>query len=71
VEVRMDSLTGPVIGETETIRAKGEMVPDRLRVALPTTNGVHDLYFVFRNEGAASGRPLFYAIRVAVEGAER
>lgn len=71
IEVRLDSVTGALLGETGAIGAKGEMVPDRRRVAIPATTGVHDLYFVFRNEAAAGGQLLFYAIRAEVEGAAR
>lgn len=57
IEVHLDSETGPLIGETEKIEpASGsvtEMKPVMLKAAIKPTEGIHDLYFVFRNEGAA------------------
>jgi cytochrome c len=60
VEVRLDSATGPLVGETEVIQPNPAMAPPtRLRAALRPTTGVHDLYFVFRNEQARDGQNLF------------
>ena len=60
VEVRLDSATGALIGETEVIRPQTAMgAPSRLNAALKPTTGVHDVYFVFRNETAKEGQNLF------------
>jgi cytochrome c len=60
VEVRLDSPTGPLIGETPTIVPNPTMGPPTvLRTQLTQTAGVHDLYFVFQNDQAPAGRSLF------------
>ncbi|MGH7638297.1 MAG: c-type cytochrome, partial [Gemmatimonadaceae bacterium] len=60
VEVRLDSATGPLLGETETIRPTSTMgPPTQLRAPLRPTAGTHDVYFVFRHADAAQGRNLF------------
>jgi len=60
VEVRLDSATGPLVGETELIQPAATMgAPTRLRAVLAATAGRHDVFFVFRNADAAQGRNLF------------
>ena len=60
VEVRLDSATGPLLGETDVIRPAQTMdTPTRLRAQLRPTTGIHDLYFVFRADDAPQGRNLF------------
>jgi cytochrome c len=60
VEVRLDSATGALIGETAVIQPQTAMgAPSPLRAALRPTAGVHDVYFVFRNETAKEGQNLF------------
>jgi cytochrome c len=60
VEVRLDSATGALIGETAVIQPQAAMAPpSRLRATLRATPGVHDVYFVFRNENAKEGQNLF------------
>jgi len=60
VEVRLDSATGTLVGETEVIQPQAAMVaPSRLRAGLAPTVGVRDVYFVFRNEEAKEGQNLF------------
>ncbi|MEO6526974.1 MAG: ThuA domain-containing protein, partial [Gemmatimonadaceae bacterium] len=54
VEVRVDSATGPLLGETEMLAASpgANTPPAQLHAALTPTSGMHDVYFVFRNEQA-------------------
>ena len=60
VEVRVDSATGPLIGETEAIQPSATMAaPTQLRATLQPTTGVHDVFFVFRSPDAPEGRSLF------------
>jgi cytochrome c len=60
VEVRLDSATGPLVGETEVIQPAAAMGPPTLlKAALVPTAGLHDVYFVFRNAQAAEGQNLF------------
>ena len=60
IEVRLDSASGVLIGETEIIQPQPQMVaPSRLRAALTRTEGMHDVYFVFRNDQAREGQNLF------------
>ncbi|MEO5814645.1 MAG: hypothetical protein ABIT20_05135 [Gemmatimonadaceae bacterium] len=60
VEVRLDSPTGALLGETAGIEPSATMggVPTMLRAALQPTVGVHDVYFVFRNATAKEGQNL-------------
>jgi cytochrome c len=60
VEVRLDSATGPLVGETPWIQPTETMAaPTQLKAALQPTTGVRDVYFVFRNAEAPQGRTLF------------
>ena len=68
VEVRLDSATGALIGETEVIQPQTAMgAPSRLNAALRPTAGVHDVYFVFRNETAKEGQNLFVLFTATFE----
>jgi cytochrome c len=60
VEVRLDSPTGALLGETSMIEPSAKMdgPPTMLRTALQPTTGVHDVYFVFRNATAKEGQNL-------------
>jgi cytochrome c len=73
VEVRVDSANGALLGETEVIQPAATMgAPVQLRAALKPTTGVHDVYFVFRNEQATSGQNLFVLLTATFErGAAR
>jgi cytochrome c len=53
VEVHVDSDTGPLLGETPVLpKAEGlNAPPTQLHAALKPTTGMHDVYFVFKNEG--------------------
>ena len=66
VEVRLDSATGVLVGETEVIQPQTAMgPPSRLRAALRPTAGVRDVYFVFRNDTAREGQNLFVLFTAA------
>jgi cytochrome c len=68
VEVRLDSASGPLVGETEVIRSAAAMgAPTQLRAALRPTTGVHDVYFVFRNEQAKGGQNLLVLLTATFE----
>jgi cytochrome c len=70
VEVRLDSATGPLIGETDVIQPAAAMgPPTQLRAALRPTSGVRDVYFVFRNGEAPAGRSLFVLMTATFESA--
>ena len=60
MEVRLDSASGVLVGETEMIQPAATMgAPTQLRAAIVPTAGVRDVYFVFRNAEAPQGRNLF------------
>jgi cytochrome c len=60
VEVRLDSATGRLIGETAVIQPADSMgAPTQLKAVLQATTGIRDVYFVFRNADAPAGRNLF------------
>jgi cytochrome c len=72
VEVRMDSATGPLIAETDAIQPNPAMgPPTQLRAQLRPAAGVHDLYFVFRNDQAERGRNLFVLLTATFESTTR
>ena len=54
VEIRLDSETGALIGETSMVTptTDANAPPTQLRAALKPTSGTHDVYFVFRNDQA-------------------
>jgi cytochrome c len=69
IEVRLDSATGRLVGETPVIQPAAAMgPPTQLRAPITSTAGVHDVYFVFRNEEAASGRSLLVLLTATFEG---
>lgn len=71
IEVRMDSPTGPLLGQTDEIQptdaevtsAADAFKPSIAKATLTPTTGQHDLYFVFKNEKAGK-LPLFAAVTV-------
>jgi cytochrome c len=72
VEVRLDSVTGVLVGETEHIQPQATMgAPAQLRAALTRTSGMRDVYFVFRNDQAKEGQNLFVLFTAAFERATR
>ncbi|MFN8572127.1 MAG: ThuA domain-containing protein [Gemmatimonadaceae bacterium] len=70
VQVRLDSLTGPVAGETEMIRPTPDETPRPYRLSLQPTNGVHDLYLVFRNDQVTTPQMLFALLTATFESTE-
>ena len=70
VEVRLDSATGPLLGASDVIRPTDEAAPPgRFRAAIKPTSGVHDLYFVFRNEQAKGEQFLYVLLTATFESA--
>ena len=59
IEVRADSLTGTLLGQSEPIAPSADQTPVPRRVPLAATSGVHDLYFVFRNPSATGDGFMF------------
>jgi len=55
IEVHLDSPTGALLGESESISPTATPAPVRLRTVLRPTTGVHDLYFVFTNPTVKDG----------------
>ena len=73
VEVRLDSPTGPLLGESEVIRPTTEAntPPAQLRIALRPTAGVHDVYLVFRNPDVTADGFLFAVLTATFENVRR
>jgi cytochrome c len=71
IEVRLDSPTGALLGESELIRPTTDQAapPARLRAALRPTSGVHDVYLVFRNADVKGDGFLFGALTATFEAA--
>jgi hypothetical protein len=75
VEVRLDSASGVLVGETEVIQPQATLGPPvQLRAALrPAADARplrgHDVYFVFRNEQAAREQNLFVLLTATFESA--
>ena len=69
VEVRLDSATGPLIGESELIRPTTDSAapPSQLRTALKPTSGLHDVFLVFRNPDAKGDGFLFGLLTATFE----
>jgi len=59
LEVRLDTPSGALLGETPVIEPAATMgAQTMLRAPLQPTTGVHDVYFVFRNPQAKDGQNL-------------
>jgi cytochrome c len=67
IELRLDSLNGPLVGATEAFAAAGDQAIDRRRLYVPATPGVHDLFLVFRNAQAATGQLLLFVTSATFE----
>ena len=69
IEVRLDSPTGQLLGQTDDllpIEAKNAaevFKPSLTKATIAPTTGIHDLYFVFKNEKAGKA-PLFVPVTV-------
>ncbi|MEA2762749.1 MAG: cytochrome c [Gemmatimonadaceae bacterium] len=68
IEVHLDSPTGDLLGESETIGPTAGVSPSRLRVALRRMSGMHDVYLVFRNPDAKGDQFLFGVLTATFEG---
>ena len=64
IEVRLDSETGPLVGETEALQPQTvqNAPPIQARAPLKATTGLHDVYFVFRNDQAKGQQMLFIVL---------
>jgi cytochrome c len=73
IEVRLDSPTGALIGETTSITptAAANAPPSQLHTALQPTSGLHDVYLVFRNSDAKGDGFLFAVLTATFESAAR
>ncbi|HEY4734390.1 MAG TPA: ThuA domain-containing protein [Gemmatimonadaceae bacterium] len=71
IEVRLDSPTGPTMGETEMITPTTDPAapPARLHVAFKPTAGVHDVYLVFRNPALTGDAFMFGLLTATFEPA--
>lgn len=68
VEIRLDSPTGAVIGQSPAIEVRNQTpgggggqarrIPPRVQVSLTPTSGQHDVYLVFKNPSAKSDQIL-------------
>jgi hypothetical protein len=56
-----------LLGESEQIRSTTDQAPVSLRVALPSTSGAHDLYFVFTNPDAKGDGFMFGVLTATFE----
>lgn len=68
VEVRIDSPTGAVIGESSYITPQKTPAtkPSPVIAVAPLipTNGKHDIYFIYKNEKSPDGQPLFILVNI-------
>lgn len=68
VEVRIDSPTGTVIGESSPIvPTKGDFsqpTPIIAMAKLAPTSGMHEVYFIYKNENSPSGQSLFILLNI-------
>ncbi len=66
IEVRLDAPDGPLVGRTPFIEPGGAPTP--VTAALEPTSGVHDVYFVFRNDREAEPGSLFLVMTAEFAG---
>jgi cytochrome c len=63
VEIHLDSPTGPIIGSSNKVEpnapSAGFAPPPPTLVTIKPTTGVHDIYYVTKNDKAAAGQSLF------------
>jgi cytochrome c len=73
IEVHLDSPTGALLGESDTIRptADPSAPPSQLRTALRPTSGLHDVYLVFRSPDAKGDQFMFGLLTATFEGVPR
>ena len=61
VEVRLDSPTGTLVGQTKLIEPsdKEGFAAENASAELKNANGIHDVYFIFKNDKAPAGQSLY------------
>lgn len=63
IEVRVDAPDGPVVGQSKFIEpVKGRtpsLTPSISDIKISPTAGLHDVYFIFKNDNAPGGQSLF------------
>jgi cytochrome c len=71
IEVRADSLTGALLGQSEPISPSADQMPVQLRVPLASTpgGGVRDVYFVFTNPDVKGDGFMFGVLTATFEAA--
>ncbi len=69
IEVRADSLTGALLGASESILPSDNQMPLQVRVPLGATSGVRDVYFVFTNPDAKGDGFMFGVLTATFEAA--
>ena len=69
IEIRLDRADGTMVGESKVIEpSKGKepsLTPTIANIKISPTTGVHDVYFIFRNEKAPGGQSLFIISNIA------
>ncbi|MDJ1481161.1 PQQ-dependent sugar dehydrogenase [Cytophagaceae bacterium YF14B1] len=75
IEVHLDSPTGPMIGQSSAIVPKDAPItgtsftPDMVKAKLTPTQGIHDVYYVFKND-KSGGKPLFIVLTLQYSAGE-
>ena len=70
VEVRIDSPTGNVIGSSDQIvptkgQGQGAMMAPIIKVVkIAPTSGLHDIFFIYKNDKSAPGQTLFILVNI-------
>ena len=69
IEIRIDSPTGEVIGESSAIvpaanAGPGPAAPTIAMAKLKPVSGFHDIYFLYKNEKAAGGQMLYVLMQI-------
>jgi cytochrome c len=74
IEIHTGSIDGPIVGQsefiqpsTESIAMMGKAAPKPYKVSVAATEGVHDLFFVFKNDKATGALYIPLAVTFATE----
>jgi cytochrome c len=68
IEVRKDSATGPLLGVTEDVQPQSAVeAPIQVRASLTPSTGMHDVYFVVRNDEVSSDQMLMVLMTATFE----
>ncbi|QNF33745.1 ThuA domain-containing protein [Adhaeribacter swui] len=74
IEVHLDAPTGKLIGQTPFIAtqeaANPTSMPPAITAKLANVSGMHDVYFVFKNDKAPAGQSLFVVINVEFQNSQ-